>query len=194
MNLDSCHTQPVTLDGGGLKMLLTFANPPSGTLPRRLTHYGIYCKSVKLPVPGVGWWVKCFDVEPRGDQKVMSNSPSVPLGGAAAWETTWVCFDWSHQPIAMKWDTLGGDRGYSDWGPKNNHTGVPCFAIMSNFPSVPLGGAAAWETTWVCYDRSHQPFAMKWDTCGADRGYSDWGPENNNTGLPCFAIVINTMY
>ena len=65
-------------------------------------------KRVMLPVPGVGWWVKMFDVErvdtwggkirltertpsllkffdvePRGKQKVMSNSPSVPLGGAA---------------------------------------------------------------------------------------------------------------
>ncbi len=45
-----------------------------------------FCKCVKVLVPRVGWWVKFFDVEPRGEQKVMSNSPSVPLGGAAAWE------------------------------------------------------------------------------------------------------------
>ena len=57
------------------------------------------------PGPWGGMVGKNFDVEPRGEQKVMSNSPSVPLGGAAAWEPAGYCYDWSHEPIAMKRDT-----------------------------------------------------------------------------------------
>ncbi len=49
---------------------------------------------VKVLVPGVGWWVKFFDVEPRGEQKIVSNSPSVPLGGRQAWEPAGYCYIW----------------------------------------------------------------------------------------------------
>ena len=89
-----------------------------GYIAGLFVRFNDICKRVMVLVPGVGWWVKNFDVEPRGEQKVLSNSPSVPLG---------VCYDWSHQPIAMEWDTWGGDRWYSDWGPQNNNTGLPCF-------------------------------------------------------------------
>ena len=34
-----------------------------------------------------GVLLKCFDVAPQGEQKIMSNYPGVPLAGAAAWET-----------------------------------------------------------------------------------------------------------
>ncbi len=54
-----------------------------GYIAGLFVQFNDLCKRVKLLVPGVGWWIKFFDVEPRGEQKVMSNSPTVPLGGAA---------------------------------------------------------------------------------------------------------------
>ncbi len=77
-------------------------------------------------VPGVRWLVNFFMLHLK-EKKVMSNSPCIPLGGAGAWETTWLCYDCSQRPIAMKWDTWGVALWYSDWGHQNINKGLQCF-------------------------------------------------------------------
>ncbi len=71
----------------------------------------------KVLVPGVGWWVEFFDVEPRGEQKVVSNSPSVLLDGRQAWESAGYCYDYSLSQSPCSGTRVVGDMWYSDRGP-----------------------------------------------------------------------------